>query len=306
MPLLECVPNVSEGRRASVLARLERALHRPDVALLDVSSDADHNRTVYTLAGEPDALFAALHGLYEVALAEIDLREHEGVHPRIGAVDVVPFVPLEGASMADAVDAAAIFGAEVAERHGVPVFLYEEAARSAARRRLADLRRGGPAGLAQRMTDAGWCPDFGACRLHESAGASAVGARFFLIAFNVLLATADVALARAIARSVRESSGGLPAVRAMGVFLSRRGVAQVSMNLVDYRRTSILAALEAVSREATARGTKVQEAEIVGLVPEAAFQASPRSLLMLPSNDPDRTLERRLRISNSAPPPRGG
>ncbi len=292
MPLLESVPNLSEGRRPEVVARLAAAASAPGVRLLDLSADPDHNRSVLTLAGEPEALHQGLLALYEAALAEIDLTRHQGVHPRIGAVDVVPFVPLGDTPMEIAVAAANRLAPGVA-RLGLPVYFYEEAARRPERALLADIRRGGFEGLAARLTDPAWAPDFGPSIPHPTAGATVIGARFFLIAFNAVLATSDVAVARAIARRVRESGGGLPAVRAMGVHLASRGLAQVSMNLVDYRRTPILAALRRVEEAAAALGTRVIETEIVGLVPEEAARGVTAAELGLSGEIP--ILEERLR-----------
>jgi glutamate formiminotransferase len=294
MPLLECVPNVSEGRRSEVISRLAAAVSRPGVRLLDLSSDPDHNRSVLTLAGEPEALHTGLLALYETALAEIDLTRHRGVHPRVGAVDVVPFVPLGTTPMAAAVAAAERLGAAVAERFGLAVYLYEQAARRAERCALARIRRGGFEGFAAKLADPAWAPDFGPPHLHPTAGVTVIGARFFLIAFNAVLDTTDLAMARAVARAVRESGGGLPAVRAMGVWLQSRGRTQVSMNLVDFRRTPLLAALEGVRREAARRGARVIETELVGLVPEAAAADALRGALGLVDFSAARLLERRL------------
>lgn len=299
---LECVPNVSEGRRPEVVARLAAAAASPrGVRLLDVSSDPDHNRSVLTLAGEPEGLQAALLALYEAALGEIDLTRHAGVHPRVGAVDVVPFVPLGDAPMELAVAAAESLAPEVARRFGLPVYLYEQAARRPERRTLADIRRGGFEGLPARMTDPAWAPDHGPACPHPTAGATVIGARFFLVAFNAVLETADVAVARSVARKVRESGGGLPAVRAMGVYLASRGRAQVSMNLVDYRRTSVWTALERVRREAAALGTRVLESEVIGLVPEEAALGVVQEALQLPGFTARGVLESRLRTSTSEP-----
>lgn len=295
MPLLECVPNVSEGRRPEVVARLAAAVSAPGVRLLDLHSDPDHNRSVLTLAGEPGDLRAGLLALYEAALAEIDLTRHQGVHPRVGAVDVVPFVPLAGTPMETAVAAAGELAAEVAERFGLPVFLYERAARQPGRRRLADVRRGGFEGLPARLADPEWRPDFGPARVHPTGGATVIGARFFLIAFNAVLDTPDVSVARAVARRVRESGGGLPAVRALGVYLASRGLAQVSMNLVDYRQTSVWTALKRVRQEAAVHGARVVETELIGLMPEDAAAGVVREALQLPGFTPGRVLETRLR-----------
>jgi glutamate formiminotransferase len=273
--LLECVPNVSEGRRPGVVARLVAAAASVSgVRLLDVSSDPDHNRSVLTLAGRPEPLHRSLLALYEAALAEIDLTRHQGVHPRVGAVDVAPFVSLGDTLMEVAVAAAGRLAAEVAERFGLPVYLYESAARRPERRLLADIRRGGFEGFAAKIADPVWLPDFGPARVHPAAGVTVIGARFFLIAFNAVLDTGEVAVAKTVARRVRESGGGLPAVRAMGVYLASRGLAQVSMNLVDFRRTPILTALDRVRSEAAELGARVLETEVIGLVPEAAAEPS--------------------------------
>ncbi|HEX2254048.1 MAG TPA: glutamate formimidoyltransferase [Thermoanaerobaculia bacterium] len=300
-PRLECVPNVSEGRRPEVLERLAAAVAAvPGVALLDASRDPDHHRSVLTLAGDAAPLVAALLALYEVALAEVDLTRHRGAHPRIGAVDVVPFVPLDAVPMSEAVAAARELGRRVAERFALPVHLYEEAATAPHRRRLAEVRRGGFEALAERLADPRWQPDFGPPRAHPTAGATAIGARDFLVAANAILDTDDLALAREVARTVRESSGGLPAVRALGVALPSRGCVQVSMNLVDHRLTSPAAAFAAVEAEARRRGARVVERELIGLVPQAALEgegkteAEHHELRRLREEWGGRTLEGRL------------
>ena len=301
MPPLECVPNVSEGRRPEVVARLAAAVSAvPGVRLLDLSSDPDHNRSVLTLAGDAGGLQTALLTLYEAALAEIDLTRHQGVHPRVGAVDVVPFVPLGDTPMPEAIAAAERLAPEVARRFGLPVYLYERAARRPGRSALAEIRRGGFEGFPAKIADAAWVPDFGPSRVHPTAGVTVIGARFFLIAFNAVLETPDAAIARAIARKVRESGGGLAAVRAMGVYLATRGRAQVSMNLVDYRRTSILTALERVKREAEALGTRVAECELIGLVPQEAISGVTPEELLLPGPFP--VLEERLQAPGASAP----
>jgi len=293
---LECVPNVSEGRRPEVIGRLlDAASSAPGARLLDASSDPDHNRSVLTLAGEPGPLHRALVAIYEVALATVDLRSHRGVHPRVGAVDVAPFVPLRETPMAAAVAAAEKLGEEVARRFGLPVYLYERAARRPERRLLAEIRRGGFEGFERKIAQEGWAPDFGPRRVHATAGVTVVGARFFLIAFNAVLDTADVAVAKAVARQVRESGGGLPAVRAMGVYLATRGLAQVSMNLIDFRQTSMLAALSRVRAEAAALGASVVDTELIGLVPEEAVAGLAREALACSTFGMERVLEQRLR-----------
>jgi glutamate formiminotransferase len=294
--LLECVPNVSEGRRPEVIARLAAAAASgPGVRLLDVSSDPDHHRTVLTLAGDPEGLHQSLLSLYEAALADVDLTRHAGVHPRVGAVDVTPFVPLGDTPMEVAVAAAERLAAAVAERFSLPVYLYERAARMPERRALATIRRGQLEGLAARMADPAWHPDVGPARVHPTAGVTVIGARFFLIAFNAVLDTADPTIARAVARKVRESGGGLPAVRALGLHLPSRGLTQVSMNLVDYRRTPVLRALDEVRREAAALGARVVETELIGLIPEEAVLGVARDALQLPELLPGRVLDNRLR-----------
>ena len=294
MAWLECVPNVSEGRRTDVIDRLASAIGRAGAALLDVSADPAHNRSVYTFAGEPETVAGAVSALFDEAILTIDLRQHRGEHPRIGAVDVVPFVPLDGATMALAVDTARQVAARVATRHDLPVYLYERAALRPDRCRLEDIRRGGFEHLATRMADAAWKPDFGPDRPHPSAGASVIGARPFLIAYNVTLATTDVTVAKAIARAIRERSGGLPAVKAMGVPLTDRGVVQVSMNVTDYTRTSLVQVFDAIVREAAARRVDVIGSELVGLAPAGALSCAVAEHIRLADFRDDRILENRL------------
>jgi glutamate formiminotransferase len=296
MPLIECVPNVSEGRRDDVIAALAATIDAPGVHLLDRSSDPSHNRTVYTFAGEPAPLQEAVLRLFTAAVAAIDLRRHEGVHPRMGAVDVVPFIPLQNASMEECVALATTTAALVAERLGVPVFLYEEAAAADERRNLAEIRRGGLNGVARRMREPAWRPDFGPATPHETAGATAIGARRILIAYNVNLATNRLGVAKRIAAAIRASSGGLNQVKAMGVQLEQ-GLVQVSMNLTDYRETSMVTVFDAIAREAAVDGVRILESEIVGLAPAEALPPDPRKRLKLREADLDRVLERRLERS---------
>jgi len=293
VPLIECVPNVSEGRRDAVITAIEAAVGGPGVRLLDRSSDPSHNRTVYTFAGEAEPVREAVLRLFAAALASIDLRQHEGVHPRIGAVDVVPFVPLHDVTMDACVALAKRTAAAVAERYGVPVFLYEEAAATDERRSLAEIRRGGLNGLAHRMRGTGWRPDFGPGELHQTAGATAIGARPILIAYNVNLASNRLGVAKRVASVIRASSGGLPHVKAMGVQLTD-DLVQVSTNLTNYRETSMTAVFDAIAREAAADGVRVLESEVVGLVPADALPPDPRRRLRLREADLDRILERRL------------
>ncbi len=270
--LLESVPNVSEGRRATIVDALAEAVASvPGAYLLDRSSDPDHNRSVLTLAGEAEPVCRALERLVEVAIETIDMDEHEGEHPRIGAVDVVPFVPLGTTSMAEAVAVARDFGRRIAERFELPVYLYGEAALRPDRVKLADIRRGQYEGLKREIGQRGREPDFGPARMHPRAGATAVGARPFLIAWNVDLETSDLEVARRIARRVRESGGGLPKVQANGFWIAERGRAQVSMNLLDFRITPIWRVWEAVAELAAEEGVGVAESELIGLAPLAAL-----------------------------------
>jgi glutamate formiminotransferase len=295
MALIECVPNVSEGRRADVVDAIAGSVSDVQgVRLLDRSSDAAHNRSVLTLAGAAAALEDAVVTLVAAAVEHIDLRNHTGGHPRLGAVDVVPFIPLGDTTMGECVELARQTGARVASRFQIPVFLYEEAASTPARRNLADIRRGEFEGLAAKMTLPEWAPDYGPAHPHPTAGATVIGARAPLIAFNVNLATDRLDIAQAIAAAVRFSSGGLPFVKALGVALPDRGIVQVSMNLTNFTKTPMAQAFEAVRAEAERRETTVVDSEIVGLVPEAALPADPEQALQLAGFRDSQVLERRL------------
>jgi glutamate formiminotransferase len=275
--LVESVPNVSEGRRLDVVERLADAIEAgPGVHLLDRTSDASHNRSVFTLAGEPDAVADALDRLVATAIDEIDMEEHSGEHPRIGAVDVIPFVPLGDTTLDECVEMARAFGRRIADRYDLPVYLYAAAAARSDRVKLADVRRGQYEGLKEEIDHAGRRPDFGPATMHPRAGAVAVGARPFLIAWNINLASDDVELAKRIARRIRESGGGLPKVQANGfeVHEPERGVArraQVSMNLLDFSITPLWQVWETVRAEAAHDGIAVAESELIGLMPLAAF-----------------------------------
>ena len=270
--LVESVPNFSEGRRIEVVDKLAAAVESvPGAFLLDRTSDASHNRSVLTLAGEPAPILEALERTVAVAVAQIDMERHSGEHPRIGAVDVVPFVPLAGATMADCIELARAFGARVAERFAIPVYLYGEAASSPSRQRLAVVRRGQYEGLKAGIAEPGREPDFGPAAVHASAGAMAVGARPFLIAYNINLESRDLELAKKIARRIRESSGGLPRVQANGFWIDELDRAQVSMNLLDYRTTPIWLVWEAVRSEAAEEGVHLAESELIGLAPLGAL-----------------------------------
>jgi glutamate formiminotransferase len=293
--IIESVPNVSEGRRAAVLDALAGAVRgTAGVTLLDHSADAAHNRSVFTLAGGAAPVEAAILSMVTIAVQSIDLRTHRGEHPRIGAIDVIPFVPLRGASMDDCVALAERTAAVVAQRFGVPVFLYEAAARSPLRRHLEDIRRGGFEGLAEKMRRPEWVPDFGPRAPHPTAGATVIGARMPLVAYNVNLATNQIDLARRIAARIRQRGGGLPGVKALGLTIADRGVVQVSMNLTDYTKTSMPVAFEAVRRLAAEHGVEVLESELIGLVPEGALAGCSAQALKLRDFDDSRILERRI------------
>ena len=265
------------------------------VRLLDASSDPSHNRSVFTLAGDAAGVEAAVLALFERAVAEIDLRTHKGEHPRLGAVDVVPFVPIEGVTMADCVALAKKVGASVAERFGVPVYLYEEASSNPARKNLEDIRRGEFEGLATKMRTAAWMPDFGPSTPHPTAGASVVGARMALVAYNINLATNRLDVAKKIASAIRQSSGGYRFVKAAGFMLDDRGIVQVSMNLTNYEKTPIFRVFETVKREAEHHGVTVLESEIVGLIPSAALLSAAEYYLQIERFKPGQVLENRLR-----------
>ncbi|HET7694074.1 MAG TPA: glutamate formimidoyltransferase [Vicinamibacterales bacterium] len=296
MPIIECIPNVSEGRRPEIVDGIAAAIRAvPGVRLLDYSSDPSHNRSVFTLAGDAGPVKAAVLAIYGQALESIDLRQHSGEHPRLGAVDVVPFVPIEGVTMEACVALAKDTGREVAERFGVPVYLYEEASANPARRNLEDIRRGEFEGLAAKMGSEGWAPDFGPAAPHPAAGASVIGARMPLIAYNINLNTDRLDVAKKIAAAIRHSSGGFRFVKAAGFELKDRGIVQVSMNLTDYERTPIFRVFETVKREAERYGVSILESEIVGLVPAAALNAAAEYYLQIAGFKADQVLENKLR-----------
>jgi glutamate formiminotransferase len=296
MPIIECIPNVSDGQRPDLIRRLADAVAAvPGVRLLDVQSDATHHRSVLTFVGDREGLTAAVLGLYEGAIEAIDLRTHRGEHPRLGAVDVCPFVPISDVTVEDCAQLAREVGAAVAARFNLPVFLYEDAASRPGRRNLEDIRRGEFEGLAARLAQPDWAPDFGPAVPHPSAGATVIGARMPLIAYNINLATDRVDVAKKIATAVRMSSGGFRFVKAMGIALEDRGIVQVSMNLTNFERTPIFRVFEAVRREAERYGVHVLESEIVGLVPAAALMQTAEFYLQLTGFRADQVLEARLR-----------
>jgi len=292
--VMECVANFSEGRDAAIVGAIQRAIvGNSGVLLLRSELDADHNRSVITFAGPPEAVANAALDAIGVAVERIDLRRHTGVHPRIGAADVVPFVPLEGMTLADCVEIAHRVGQEVWRRLGVPVFFYEAAAVRAECARLENCRRGGFE--APQMT-----PDLGGPALHPSAGACVIGARKILIAFNVNLNTADVEVAKAIARTIRTSSGGLPFVKALGLPLAGRGLAQVSMNLTDFEQTPVHQVYDVIQQEAAKRGVSIAGSEIIGLIPKKALEDAAAHYLRCENFESQLVLENRLAEARQA------
>jgi glutamate formiminotransferase / 5-formyltetrahydrofolate cyclo-ligase len=295
MKILECVPNFSEGQDRRKIDAIAAVLQNVSgVRLLDICTDADHNRTVFTFIGSPEDIERGAMAACGKALEIIDMREQQGVHPRIGAADVVPFIPLKNAVMADAVETAHRFGRAFAERNGLPVYFYGEAALVEERRELPHIRRGGYEALQKRMGDPRWVPDAGPHVLNERSGATAVGARDFLVAYNINLVSSNLDVARKIAETVRFSSGGLKHVKAIGVLLKSRQIAQVSMNLTNFRETSVKEVFDRVKAEAARHGVQVLESELIGLIPEEALKGVTPQDLMLRDFSEDRIIERHL------------
>ncbi|MCH7614958.1 MAG: glutamate formimidoyltransferase [Nitrospinae bacterium] len=296
-PIIECVANCSEGRNIETIHALAHAINTvKDVSLLDQHRDFDHHRCVLTFAGSSEGVAQAALELVKTSTRLIDMCQHSGQHPRIGATDVLPFIPLDDATMSQCVDLAKSVGKRIGDELEIPVFLYEEACDQSYRKSLEAIRRGGLPDLASRMeSDPAWLPDFGPEHPHPTAGAIAVGARHPLIAYNIVLNTSNLAIAQAIAKVIRASSGGLPAVKALGLELKTQGLVQVSMNLTNYRNTSLHVVFEKVKEEAEQRGVSIKGSELVGLIPqEAATQAAAYDL-KCDSLDSDHILESRLR-----------
>jgi glutamate formiminotransferase len=281
MAIVECVPNFSEGRRADVVDKIVAAMGAvPGVSVLGSESDPDHNRSVVTLAGEPEAIIEGAFQGCRQAAELIDLRNHKGEHPRMGATDVIPFVPIADITMAECAALAERVAKRIGDELKIPTFLYGDAAKRDDRRNLPDVRRGEFEGLRDEIgTNPDRKPDFGPEKIHESAGATAVGARFFLIAYNVNLDSRDVKLAKRIGKLIREKDGGMPAVKAMGFDLPGEGCVQVSMNLVDYRKTSPAQAYLRIAELAQAEGVAVRNSEVVGLLPLESLHLCARQML---------------------------
>ena len=293
--ILECVPNFSEGRDREKIEKIVDSFRgRADVKLLDYQLDKDHNRLVVTLVGTPEAIKPAVIAAMGVAIELIDMRQHEGQHPRMGAIDVVPFIPVKNVSMTEAVDISKEVAREVSETYSLPVFLYERSARSPERQNLAAIRKGEFEGMAAKIRDPKWYPDFGPKEIHPTAGVTAVGARMPLVAFNVNLDTANMNIANAVARKVRHISGGLRYCKGIGVALKERGIVQVSMNMTDYTKTALYSSFELVRMEARRYGINVVGSEIVGLVPMEALVDTTAYYLGLENFTIDQVLEYRL------------
>ncbi len=293
--IVECVPNVSEGRDAQKIEQLAQAVKSVSgVRLLDVDPDPDHHRTVITFVGSPEAVEQAALKLVEKAVELIDLRQHKGEHPRMGAVDVIPFVPIKNITMEECVELSRRVGRQIWERYEIPVYLYEQSATRPERENLATIRKGEFEGFFEKIQQPEWEPDFGERRVHPTAGVVAVGARMPLIAFNVNLGTGDINIAKKIAQAVRHSSGGLRYVKALGFKLEDRGIVQVSMNMTNYQKTPLYRAFVLIEREAQRYGVPVVGSEIVGLVPREALYQTAEFFLQLEDFQRDQVLEDRI------------
>lgn len=295
MEIIESIINISEGQnRENVDYIVDSIKQTPGCFLLDYSSDADHNRTVITFIGNRQSLMPAVKELYRRALEKIDLRSHKGEHPRMGAVDVVPFVPIQDVTMEETI----AFSIEVAkmihETYKVPVYLYEESQKQADRKNLAAIRKGEFEGLPEKMKKPEWKPDFGECAPHASAGASVVGARMPLIAFNVNIGTSDIKIADRIAKAVRGISGGLSSVKAMGVELKERNIVQISMNMVNYKKSPLFRVFEMIKSEAERWGVPIVGSEIIGLVPQDALFETAEFYLRCENYAPTCVLENKI------------
>jgi glutamate formiminotransferase len=294
--LVECVPNFSEGRRPEVIAAITEAVKKvAGVTLLNVNSDASHNRTVVTFVGEPQAAKLAAFNACAKASELIDMEQHQGEHPRIGATDVIPFIPVSDVTMEECVQLANELGQDIAEKLNIPVYLYEAAAKTPARVKLPDVRKGEYEGLKTAIRIPERQPDYGPAQMHPTAGATVVGARQFLIAYNINLSTSDVNIAKKIANSIREVKGGYKYCRAMGVMIEDRNMAQVTINMVDYNGTPLHRVFETVKSEAARYGVHVIGSEIVGMAPLQAFVDTAEFYLRLEGFNRKQVLEENLR-----------
>lgn len=293
--IVECVPNFSEGRDLEKVEKIVQAFRaKENVKLLDYSTDKDHNRCVVTVVGEPEALKDAMIEAIGNAVSLIDMTKHEGQHPRMGAVDVVPFIPIRNVTIEEADKLAKEVAKEASEKYGLPFFLYEKSASAPHRENLATIRKGQFEGMAEKMTDEKWIPDFGPATIHPTAGVTAIGARMPLVAFNINLGTSDLSIADKIAKQVRHLGGGFRYVKAMGVELEERKIAQVSMNLTDYTKSAVYRVFETVKMEAQRYGVNVVGSEVIGLVPMQALIDCAEYYLRIENFSIDQVLETRL------------
>ncbi len=293
--IVECVPNFSEGRDLVKIDKIVAPFRaKAGVKLLDYSNDEDHNRLVVTLVGEPEALYEAVLEAIGVAVAEIDLTQHKGQHPRMGAVDVVPFIPIKNTTMEECIALSRQLGEQVAERYGVPVFLYEKSATASHRENLAAVRKGEFEGMAEKIKQPEWAPDYGKAERHPTAGTVAIGARMPLVAYNINLNTADLNIAQDIARKIRFIGGGLRYCKAMGVELKERGITQVSINMTDFTKTALYRAFELTRIEAKRYGVSIVGSEIIGLVPMEALIDTASYYLGLEDFSMEQVLEARI------------
>ncbi len=295
MKLVESVPNFSEGRRENVVRAIVAEAEKYDgIWVLDWSMDADHNRSVVTLIGTPDKIVDALFDMVKKASELIDLRHHEGEHPRMGATDVIPFVPVMNTTMEECIELSKKLGKRIGEELKIPVYLYERSATKPERENLANIRKGEFEGFFEKIKDPNWKPDFGPDEVHPTAGVVAVGAREYLIAYNVNLATNDLSVAKKIAKAVRHISGGFRYVKAIGLELKEKGIVQVSMNLTNYKKSPIFRVFETIKREAARYGVNVLESEIIGMVPLQAVLDSFMWYLQVNDFDINRVIEQKV------------
>ncbi len=293
--IIECVPNFSEGRDLEKIEKIVDSFRaKQGVKLLDYSRDEDHNRCVVTVVGEPEAVKTSVVEAIAVASEIIDLTKHEGQHPRMGATDVVPFIPIKNVSMTEAVELSKAVAKEVAEKYNIPIFLYEKSASSPSRRNLAKIRKGQFEGMSEKIKEPEWKPDFGPEDIHPTAGVTAIGARMPLVAFNVNLSTDNLEIANQIARKVRHINGGLRYCKAIGVELKDRGIVQVSMNMTDYTKTALYRVFELIKIEAKRYGVNVVGSEVIGLVPMDALIDTAVYYLGVEDFSTDQILETRI------------
>ncbi len=292
--IIECVPNISEGRRKEVIDEIIKNLRSTGVKILDYSSDSDHNRSVITFVGDRETVKKGALQVSRDAVQLIDLRVHHGTHPRMGAVDVIPFIPIKNVTMKDCIEISKEVGKVIAEELHIPVYLYAESATTPERKKLPNIRKGEFEGFFEKIKQPEWAPDFGERKVHPTAGVTAVGAREFLIAYNINLATTDLSIAKKIARSIRESSGGLQYIQAKGMELKDKGCVQVSMNLLNYKKAPLYRVFEIVKMEAARYGVSILESELIGLMPMKAALNSLAFYMQFPKLSTDQILETKI------------